>query len=885
MVCPVCDGIIPTPLTDPRDPHIHTDYCAHSRRFGHESGDWERRGLTPRVVEEVFTAAEQRRAEGVRITLLASFLEIYLDRTRDLGRAYRSMKMAAGDLVGTDGSRPLRGSQARSAFAHRPSSVKPTARAYEVTHTRPSSARDPRLSIASGDSHYASQDLPLLEDSSGNVVVRDLTVIEVESAKEVMAMINAGLALRQTHSTTINDVSSRSHTVFRLTVVQQRSSGSSREATSGQLNLVDLAGSERLKKSESAGQRRLEAQYINTSLTHLGKVVLKLTEARAAASIRGTEQAAQARHIEDHIPYRDSKLTRILKNALGRNSITVLLAALNPSDDNHEESLNTLQFASRCMGVQNAPVINYVSLDEEDASSNAKGQVAAISELQMEVEQLTSALVAAGQDIDALHVHYERILEAVPAAYLPSAAKQPPPSRRMETRLLETVAAAAATNTSDDHTHTGAHPLLSAARRLAPEKRAGGGVGSDVGGSARGISTAEEQALRDALREALEKCTEAERQREEEARAGAAALAAEREEAAEELAKAREAAASAQSTAEAEAKGLRQRVTELTTQVSSVLRSMPDAVSSALAANGETAAAAAAAAQATAEEWSAKLRAAEEAKRTSLANVKAQAQYFVDEKERALVEAQKARLEAEGAVELAEGATASARREAKGARRQAADATEVVAASARLLGALAEGCAALEAVGVMPTSASGGPGISSVLRVAAKAVHSGKAADMDVKTRELGSMLEAAVAAVPVVCRAPGSTQTRFSSRPHSAHIHASTSRPAGRPLRTGSAVASRSDASGSDARQPSLEGEVDLLVDEDQRADAALVKANADAQRYRVGMEAQRRRAHDLKVAIDAKDRLIAKLQRRQAPVPTTARGSQLTYSVVSML
>ena len=77
----------------------------------------------------------------------------------------------------------------------------------------------------------------------------------------------------------------------------------------------------------------------------------------------------------------------------------------------------------------------------------------------------------------------------------------------------------------------------------------------------------------------------------------------------------------------------------------------------------------------------------------------------------------------------------------------------------------------------------------------------------------------------------------------------------------------------------------MDLLVDEDQRADAALVKANADAQRYRVGMEAQRRRAHDLKVAIDAKDRLIAKLQRRQAPVPTTARGSQLTYSVVSML
>ena len=67
----------------------------------------------------------------------------------------------------------------------------------------------------------------------------------------------------------------------------------------------------------------------------------------------------------------------------------------------------------------------------------------------------------------------------------------------------------------------------------------------------------------------------------------------------------------------------------------------------------------------------------------------------------------------------------------------------------------------------------------------------------------------------------------------------------------------------------------MDLLVDEEQRADAALVKANADAQRYRAGMEAQRRRAHDLKVAIDAKDRLIAKLQRRQAPVTTTARGS----------
>jgi len=142
--------------------------------------------------------------------------------------------------------------------------------------------------------------------------VKDAAVIPVTNEQDVMAVIDQGLKLRATHETKMNAVSSRSHTVFTVTVVQK--DNSTGEQVYGKLNLVDLAGCERLKKSESQGMRLKEALHINTSLTALGKVVMALDP-----------NANQS-----HVPYRDSKLTRLLQNSLGGNSYTTLLATVHP---------------------------------------------------------------------------------------------------------------------------------------------------------------------------------------------------------------------------------------------------------------------------------------------------------------------------------------------------------------------------------------------------------------------------------------------------------------------------------------------------------------------------------------------------------------------------
>lgn len=143
-------------------------------------------------------------------------------------------------------------------------------------------------------------------------------------------MINMGTALRQTHETALNANSSRSHTVFTINVVQKDRRMPDAEVCSGVVHLVDLAGSERIARSKSEGKRFQEAVLINSSLSALGQVVLALANDGRAMN---------------HIPYRNSKLTRLLQNSLGGNTFTTLLATLNPSAENYEECLNTLQFA------------------------------------------------------------------------------------------------------------------------------------------------------------------------------------------------------------------------------------------------------------------------------------------------------------------------------------------------------------------------------------------------------------------------------------------------------------------------------------------------------------------------------------------------------------
>ena len=197
------------------------------------------------------------------------------------------------------------------------------------------------------------------EDAKGQVYVKGLSIVTVQSVEEVLELVASSFSLRATHETRMNAVSSRSHTIFTFYVTQQdRGTG---QSTTAALHLVDLAGSERLSRSESTGQRMLEAQSINLSLTCLGKVVVALQQSDPADGPHGS-----------HVPYRDSKLTRLLQNSLGGNSYTSLLATLHPRMQDLSETLSTLQFANRCQTVLNRPKVNYLFPGAEDVAKRLR---------------------------------------------------------------------------------------------------------------------------------------------------------------------------------------------------------------------------------------------------------------------------------------------------------------------------------------------------------------------------------------------------------------------------------------------------------------------------------------------------------------------------------
>lgn len=139
----------------------------------------------------------------------------------------------------------------------------------------------------------------------------------------------------------LNEASSRSHTLFTIYVDARSRVESSEKIVSSKLHLVDLAGSERLKKTNSEGATLKEAAYINKSLSYLEQVVLALGD----------------RH-RDHVPYRQSKLTHFLKDSLGGNCKTTLVANVYPEARFLEESGSTLRFATRMMKVINKPTVN-----------------------------------------------------------------------------------------------------------------------------------------------------------------------------------------------------------------------------------------------------------------------------------------------------------------------------------------------------------------------------------------------------------------------------------------------------------------------------------------------------------------------------------------------
>lgn len=234
---------------------------------------------------------------------------------------------------------------------------------------------------------YSKSGIKIREDSS-SIYVTGVTSKTVHSAQEALDCLRQGALSRTTASTQMNSQSSRSHAIFTLHIRQQRiakveeidlevdsrseemesSTSSEKEfvTLSAKFHFVDLAGSERLKRTGATGERAKEGISINCGLLALGNVISALGDKSKRAL---------------HVPYRDSKLTRLLQDSLGGNSRTVMIACVSPSDRDFMETLNTLKYANRARNIQNKVILN------QDKSSRT------ISLLRQEVQKLQLELM------------------------------------------------------------------------------------------------------------------------------------------------------------------------------------------------------------------------------------------------------------------------------------------------------------------------------------------------------------------------------------------------------------------------------------------------------------------------------------------------------------
>lgn len=211
--------------------------------------------------------------------------------------------------------------------------------------------------------------LKVREHPSTGPYVEDLAKLVVRSFPEIQQLMDEGNKARTVAATSMNDSSSRSHAVFTLIVTQKRHDEETRMDTEkvAKISLVDLAGSERATSTGATGARLKEGAEINRSLSTLGRVIAALADLSTGKK-RNTSM----------VPYRDSVLTWLLKDSLGGNSMTAMIAAISPADINFEETLSTLRYADSAKRIKNHAVVN------EDPNARM------IRELKEELAQLRS---------------------------------------------------------------------------------------------------------------------------------------------------------------------------------------------------------------------------------------------------------------------------------------------------------------------------------------------------------------------------------------------------------------------------------------------------------------------------------------------------------------
>ncbi|CAH0698538.1 unnamed protein product [Spodoptera exigua] len=208
------------------------------------------------------------------------------------------------------------------------------------------------------------QSLEVKERPDIGVFVKDLTGYVVHNADELEKIMAVGNKNRHIGATAMNTESSRSHAIFSITVESSKKGADNKmHVKMGKLHLVDLAGSERQSKTQATGTRLKEATKINQSLSVLGNVISALVDGKST-----------------HIPYRNSKLTRLLQDSLGGNSKTVMIATIGPADTNYVETISTLRYANRAKNIENKTHVNSEPGD------------ALLTRFQQEIDQLKKQL-------------------------------------------------------------------------------------------------------------------------------------------------------------------------------------------------------------------------------------------------------------------------------------------------------------------------------------------------------------------------------------------------------------------------------------------------------------------------------------------------------------
>lgn len=238
--------------------------------------------------------------------------------------------------------------------------------------------------------------LKIRESPTEGPYVKDLTEVPVRSLDEILRYMQMGDRSRTTAATKMNDTSSRSHAVFTILLRQIHHDMETDETTerSSRIRLVDLAGSERAKATEATGQRLREGSNINKSLTTLGRVIAALADPKQGTPRKGgkgsSTRSGTARRdgggggVADQIvPYRDSILTWLLKDSLGGNSKTAMIACIAPGD--YDETLSTLRYADQAKRIRTRAVVNQDSMSTAERDAQMVAMAEEIRRLQLSV--------------------------------------------------------------------------------------------------------------------------------------------------------------------------------------------------------------------------------------------------------------------------------------------------------------------------------------------------------------------------------------------------------------------------------------------------------------------------------------------------------------------